>query len=211
MRRRPLNVEERRAAAAQQLDERGKRGLPAVGDAVEHRLRREQAANRDAVHAARQRAVRCPRFDAVRPAQLVQTGVRVDEVVVDPAVRPGRLGARPHDVRERAVDRDGEPPAGAAQRPALVEAVEREDPARVGRPPRDRSAPADAHREQTAAVRGEQRARLQVGADTDDLRLVGGVGRRQQPGRRRRLDGHRHPQPRRLRAIWPTWISSVPA
>ena len=64
----PLRVEQHEAARAQPIDQRDQRHLRRVGDAVEHRLAEERAAERDAVEAADQRAV-LPRLDRVREAR----------------------------------------------------------------------------------------------------------------------------------------------
>ena len=217
MGRRPLHVEQGRTVELQELDRRPARDLRRVGDPVEHRLAREEPADADAVQPADERAV-LPRLDRVRPAELVQPRVRVDERRVDPTVRSPRVGAPEHDVDERGVDADLEAADRAAQRAAAVEAVERDDPARIGRPPRERAP--GVHREQSPAVRREQRARLEIGADRDDLVVAGrrvGVG--EVPDARRRFDRHLGSRPStasvryasNARAIWPTWISSVPA
>jgi hypothetical protein len=115
-----------------------------------------------------------------------------------------RLGARPHHVFERAVDRDGELTSRAPQRPALAERVKRNDRARVGRPPRDRAAALDSHREKRAAVGSEQRARLEVGADAGDIGLVGGLGRREQTRTSAAARSARQASASRLRAVRPT-------
>ena len=54
----------------------------------------------------------------------------------------------------------------------------------------------------------------EIGADRDDLvDALGGVGIGEVPDARRRLDGQTEPAvyASNARAIWPTWISSVPA
>jgi len=81
---------------------------------VEHRLTREEGADRDAVQAADQLTV-APRLDAVGPAELVQLHVGVADLPVDPAVGPVRVGAGRDDLLERAVDADLELAAGPPQ------------------------------------------------------------------------------------------------
>jgi hypothetical protein len=120
----------------------------------------------------------------------VQPRVRGHEGVVDPAARTPPVGAAAHHVLERGVDAHLEPLDRPAQRPADVHTVEGYDPAGIGRPPPDRPCRAESHREQARAVRREQRAGLEVGADPGDLVLVRGGGRRQVPRGRRRLDRH---------------------
>ena len=102
MRRRPLHVEEGRAVEPQELDGRPARDLRRVGDPMEHRLAREEPADAHAVQAADELAV-LPRLDGVRPTQLVQARVRVDERRVDPSVRTARVGAAQHHVDEGRV------------------------------------------------------------------------------------------------------------
>src|SRR3954454_184482 len=84
--RRPLDVEQLGTVHPQQLDGRPARDLRRVGDAVEHRLAREEAPDAQALEPARELAV-APRLDAVRPPELVQPGVRVYERLVERAVQ----------------------------------------------------------------------------------------------------------------------------
>jgi hypothetical protein len=80
----------------------------------EHGLRSEEPADRDAVEAAGE-PVCVPGLDRVCPAELMQAPVCGDEAVVDPAVRPGRVGAGGHHLAERRVDSDLEPPARTSE------------------------------------------------------------------------------------------------
>ena len=105
--------ETRAARGAQQLDEPEQRRLRGAGPRVVHRLGREEAAARDAVEPAGEPFL-VPGLDRVRPARLVQPRVGGDEVVVDPAVRPARVGTAADHLGERGVDPDLEP----ARRPA---------------------------------------------------------------------------------------------
>ena len=138
-----------------------------------------------------------PRLDAVRPTQLVQPRVRVDERLVDPTVRTARIGARAHHVARTRCRRGSRNAGSRARNDRLhVEAVERDDAARIGRPPREHAV--GAHREEPAPVRVEHRARLEIATDRDHLvasprRRIGKL-----PTRRRRLDRHRQ-TPDRLR------------
>ena len=119
-----------------------------------------------------------------------------------------RIRAARDDGCEGGVEGHREAVAGPVQAAARVETVERHDPARVRRPPRDRRPAPEAHREQTGAIGSEQCARFEIGADPDDALLVGAARVGQLPRARRRLDRE---QARSARAMWPTWISSVPA
>ena len=87
----------------------------APGAPVELRLGREEPADPDAVEPAGKPLV-VPRLDRVRPAELVQARVGGDEVLVDPAVRPPRIGAAADDLAERRVDADLVAAGGSAQR-----------------------------------------------------------------------------------------------
>ena len=189
MRRRPLHVEQGRTVELQELDRRPTRDLRRVGDPMEHRLTGEEPADPHAVQAPDELAV-LPRLDAVRPTKLVQARVRGDERRVDPAVRAPRVGAAVHHVDEGRIHAELEAVDGAPQRAAPMEAVERDDPARVGRPPREH--PPCVHGEQSAPVRREQSAGLEVGAHRDDLVGPGrGIHLGKVPDARRRLDRQR--------------------
>jgi hypothetical protein len=181
--RQPLDVQQGVGVAADGLDQRDERHLRRVALVVEQPLAGEQPADRHAVETAGQRPVGVPRLDAVRPSLPVQPHVRLPDVGVDPAAGARRIGAGVDHRLERLVD--GHPVAGARspQRPTHAQAVERDDPARVRRPPRQhvRAPGAHRHREQPGAVRGEDRVGLEIGADPDDAVLVSGVRRGEGP------------------------------
>jgi hypothetical protein len=169
----------------QRVHERDERHLRRVALVVEHRLAGEQAPQRDAVEAAGQAAVLArPRLEAVGDPEAVESDVRVADLVADPSAGPIGITARVDDVLEGAVDRDLVASARPPQRSRHAEAVERQHAARVGRPPRQDLLRAGAHRhgEQALGVRGEDRVRLEVGADADDAVLVGAVSRWELPG-----------------------------
>src|SRR3954451_19334041 len=98
---------------------------------MELRLGREQATDGDAVQATDERAVpgvvHLPRLHAVRPTESMELRVRGNEFLVDPTVRPLRIGTTAHDVFERGVDADLEPLLRTTQRAAHVHGVERDD------------------------------------------------------------------------------------
>ena len=73
-----------------------KRDLRGVRDSVEHRLAGEEPTDGDAVEPADERPLAAgiaPDLDAVRPAQLVERRVGVDERLVDPPARALGVGA----------------------------------------------------------------------------------------------------------------------
>ena len=76
------------------------------------------------------------------------------------------------------------------QRARDAQVVQRDDAARIGRPPRV-LAELRAHREQTRAVSEQQRPRLEIAADADASEVVGDDRLREDESRRRRLDGSR--------------------
>ena len=173
------------ASAASRSTEGDERDLRGVGRRAEHRLPREEAADLHAVQAADEVALGGPGLDGVRPAEPVQLGVGLDDAGRDPAVRAARVAAGLDDLDERGVDRGRVAAAGLAQRRRHAQPVEREDAARVGRPPADRALGLDRHREQPRAVRRQQGARLEVGADAEQLGARHREGRVGQLPRRR--------------------------
>jgi hypothetical protein len=154
-------------------DEGDQGGLGRVGLAMEHRLPREQPSDRYAVETAGQPflsgLVDRPCLDTVHPPQRVEPRVRLDDVTPDPAAGPMRVGAGADHVVEGRVDPDLETPAGGAQRTAHAQIVELEQAPRVGRPPADGAPARHRHGEDSAAIGREDRARLEVGAESDDL------------------------------------------
>ena len=76
---------------------------------MEHRLAGEQALDAHAVQPTDQFAGGVVDLDRVRPSELVQPGVGVDEVTIDPPALAGRLGAGLHHLAEAGVDLDVEP------------------------------------------------------------------------------------------------------
>ena len=108
--------------------------------------------------------------------------------VIQPPGRVGSAQARDHLV-ERGVDADLVAPARPAQRAADPQPVERQHAARVRRPPADGPPPCETGIGNSAGpVGGEQRARLEVGADPDQLLARRRPTSPKLPARRRRLD-----------------------
>ncbi len=191
----PLDVEQLPASRSHGLDQGDESDLGGVALAVEHRLPREEPADRHPVEPSSQFTVGRPGLHALRPTELVEAEVGVPHPSVDPPTRPGWVGAACHDVVEGRAEADLVAPAGLPKRGAHHQTVQRYDASRVGRPPRHLVG--HRHGEQPAAVSGQQSARLQVSADshhfagTRHARLgLGGAG--ELPSRRRRLDGARH-------------------
>ena len=154
---------------------------------MEHRLGGEEAATRDSIEPAGE-PFPVPGLERVRPAGLVQPRVGEDEVVVDPAVRPRRVGTAADHVCERGVESDLEPPrrpAGGAGG-AVPGHGDHRPPLR--RPPDELAL--GPHREDSGAVGYEEGSRLEVGADRPRVgRVV--LGRAAQgPGGGRGLRRH---------------------
>ena len=101
------------------------------------------------------------------------------------------LGAGSDHGVEVEVDGHREPACGRAQRPRDPHIVQRQDPAWIRRPPAQLPA-VHAHREQPRAVGLDERRRLEVRADADEIRAGLGLARvGEQPGARPRIDrGH---------------------
>src|SRR5262245_15347408 len=100
----PLDVEEPHPLLAHEVDEFDERDLRRVPLNVEHRFAAEEAVDAHAVESARESSVAVERLDAVRPAEIVQSGIRGDEIRVDPAVGAGGIGTGANDVVETRVD-----------------------------------------------------------------------------------------------------------
>ena len=174
-------------AVRNSVDEPQQRRLRGAGAPVELGLGSEEAADRDAVDTAGE-TLAVPGLDRVRPAERVEPLVRVDERLVDPSVRPCRVGAAAHHLSERAVQANLERARGPAQRARRPEGLDRDHRALLRRPPDELAV--DLHRKDAQPVCGEQRARLEIGPERPHVvRMF--VGRtREIPGARWRLDRH---------------------
>ena len=159
---RDLAVDESEAERAQVRE----RGLGSIGDAAEHGLAEEHAADGDAVQPAGEvRAA--PALDGVGVPGAVQPAVGRRHPRGDPGAvlpRAGR-GAFMHHAVEGGVSGDRERPAPqrAAEAPAQPEGVRPQDGAGVGRPPQDRLPFAEPG-EDAAAVGAQQAAGIEVAA-----------------------------------------------
>ena len=186
VRRRPLHVEQRGARSPRS---RSTRATSATLDASVARWNIDSPAKRPPMRTPYRPPTSSPsssqRLDAVGPAEVVQADVGLDERRRDPAARPAGVGAAHHHLGE-ARCRCG-PRSGAALRRSE----------RLTRRPSSGMTPrgsgdhqptlrrAERHREQPAAVGGEQRARLEVGADARRCRRrrpCSGAGNRHRVG-----------------------------
>ena len=81
----------------------------------------------------------------------IQSTVDTEVLLIDPRSGAPRVGAGRHDGTERLVERDPEPPQRTTQGATDVQAVKRQDPARIGRVPAVDTG-GDLHREQAPTV-----------------------------------------------------------
>ena len=149
------------------------RDLRGVRLEMKHGLAGEKAIDADAVEPSRQLAVTVERFHAVRPTTLVQGGIGRNEIFADPAmlargIRAYRPGSR---ARSRVSIRIPSPLCAHAHGPRHLQAVERENAARIRRPPAEHAGqPRSAfHREDTLAICVHDRRRLEIASDTDEV------------------------------------------
>src|SRR5437762_4212200 len=150
----PLDVEQGEARFTHRLDEKHQRDLRRVALCVKHRFTREQAVDAHAVQTAGQLPGPIEHLYAVRPAQLVEPLVRGDELRCDPSALALGVGAGANDVGEAGVDADVIALRALPQRARDAQRVEREDAARIGRPPgEERLRRLDDHREDALPVR----------------------------------------------------------
>ena len=107
-----------------------------------------------------------------------------DDVVVDPAVRPRGRHSRVRPARRpyRGAARTG---AGNGAASGWHGSRRAADPARIGRPPREPVV--DRHRERALPIGGDQRARLEIGADREQPVGVCRIGRGKPPAVRGRF------------------------
>lgn len=164
---RELDVDEdpsRRRVAVAELEQRD---LRRVGPPAEHRLAGEHPADLDAIDAAHEDAT-LPHLDRPHPAEIGQLEVRVAHLRRYPCPLGPVRTTLDHGGRV-PVDRRGPaaPMQRPAQAPAHVEAVGGQDGAWIRAEPEERHAQMGPG-EHTPAVGGDERPRLQVGADTDD-------------------------------------------
>ena len=167
-----MDVEQRKAPAAQVLYQVKEAHLGRIACAVEHGFPREQAPDRHTVNATDQ-SPGLPALDAVSVALPVHGGVSVNELGANPrgspATRRGRAGF--HHLPERAVKRDLELPFADDFRQAVrhVKLVQFENPPRVGRPPGGRIG---GPREKPRAVGQEEPRHRQVTANRHEALVV---------------------------------------
>src|SRR5262249_52972988 len=94
----PLDVEQRQPCVPHPPDEKHERDLGGIPLRVEHRLAYKQAVDAHAVETTGQLPRAIENLDAVRPPELVQPDVRVDELRRDPAALARGVRARADDV-----------------------------------------------------------------------------------------------------------------
>ncbi len=181
---RELHVDEGSAGVAPPGGQIDKGHLGRVGATVEHRLAREAAADPHPVDAADQYGT-VPHLEAVGPAQVVETAVRIHHPTRDPrALPPGSHGTCGDDTREVGVDRrlPSRRAEALAQRAAHVGNGVGDQGARVGREPGELHMSVGPG-EDPPAVGVHQRLRSEVGTEADE---VGVTTRRvgEHPGRR---------------------------
>src|SRR5262249_14957092 len=124
-------------------------------------------------------------------------GVGLDEGRRDPAARARRIAAGTNHGSEARVDTDLVALGTLPERPGDAKTVERQDPPRVGRPPRGGAAKfREAHRKQAAAVRRKGRRPLELAARANHALIGPRRGRRKRPRGGCERRGRRFP-------IWP--------
>jgi hypothetical protein len=159
--RKPLRVQENELSLAQMFHEGEQGDLGGVPDVVKHRLAEEGAANRDAVEATGEPAV-LPRLNRVGVAELVETSIAFDDLIIDPRLRTSR--ALLHDLGKGNVDPDFEGFFSDDPLKSLrdVEFLERKDRARIrGKP--SNLAILHRHRKNAEAISLEQDFRINHG------------------------------------------------
>lgn len=160
-----LAVEQGESADAQARDEPGDRDLRCVARAADHALTEEGPAQREAVKSAGE-PITVPYLDRMREAAAVQGDKGLFDLRIDPGVGAAldRLGAQRDDALERGVGGHAEAIGGnrLAQRMRQMEAVERQDRARLGFDPIDAVGIAPiGHREHPDGIGAEQELRIE--------------------------------------------------
>src|SRR5881392_490511 len=122
---------------------------------MKHRFTEKCATDGDAIKSAGE-LVPCPRFDRVRIPKLMQPGVALDDLAIDPGVFTRRTGL--DHVREMIVDLNLKNffTQNAPQRMRHVKILQRQNRAWVGREPFD-SAVLRRHRENTESIALQQK------------------------------------------------------
>jgi hypothetical protein len=88
----PLRVEQNEFVSAQMIYQRHECNLGGIGHPMKHRFPKKRASNCDTVKAAGELAF-LPSFDGMRVAELMQTRVALDDLVIDPRIFPFRAGS----------------------------------------------------------------------------------------------------------------------
>ncbi len=99
-----LRIQQNIAALPEAGDEVDQRNLAGIRRGRKHALAKERAAERNAVDAADQ-LFALPRLDAMRIALMMQRGVEVYNIVIDPGFRP-HIGAAANDACKIFIEAD---------------------------------------------------------------------------------------------------------
>lgn len=168
----PLDVDENTISGdgPQDGDETHESHLRSVGDVVKHGLAREEAPDPEPIQSAR-KLVLTPYLDGVRPAEAVQSAVRLPNLRGDPPSRPARVGTGGDDVVEGDVDRHAEAADGPAKRPGDMHLAREDNASGIWTPPAYWRCASDAepHGEQPVAVGRQDRARFKIGTHRDEI------------------------------------------
>src|ERR1041385_6239570 len=134
--REPLRVEQGESPFAQTLNQRPERDLRPPRRAMKHRLAEKGATNRAPVRAADEFVSR-PDLDRMRGAELVQTRIAFDDLIVDPGV--GTRGTAPHHLAKVGVDPNLDRLCAKLSLQPMwhMKSIERQNRARVGEKPAD--------------------------------------------------------------------------
>ena len=166
----PLHVEQPHSRFPHQVDQRHQSHFRRVTLRREHRFTGEEALNLQSVQTTGQPALPVEDFDAVRPTELVQPRVRLDERGRDPPMLPGRIGAAAHDVDKRGIDTDLKAARALAHRSRHTEIVEGQNATRVRRPPRQHGIrKSRLHWKESLAVGRDDRAGSEIAASRNEI------------------------------------------
>src|SRR5690606_23194146 len=132
----PLHVDETATALVHHHDEMDQGDFGRIPGAVEHGLSGEETADGDAVESAHQLLfLVVPHLDGVGPAETVELGVGLDDLVGDPPVLTSRVGATPDHAIEVPVHRHLVTTGGLPHRSTHPGTVHGQDRPLYRRPP----------------------------------------------------------------------------
>ena len=158
VRGKPLRVEQHEFASTQMLHKRHERNLGSISHAMKHRFAKESASYRDTIKAAGKPAF-SPRFDGIRVAELIESRVALDNLVIDPGILSFR--ARSDHFGKRLVDCGFKNSSAqeTSQRVWDVKIFQWQNGARIWRKPFDRVV-LHGHGEDTKPIALEQKFRI---------------------------------------------------